>query len=266
MHKFLTILAFTFFSTILFCQNEGDKKTFLLQHLKDSEQFLYQMLEDITPTTWAYKENDAVWSIGNCAEHILLAEKNLLASTKQQLTNEKPTQKESPQTDETVLNIVYDRINKKVKTIKPFEPKNIWKNKAEFLTAHQAFRAKLYQFLKENDQNLDHFSTNSPAGEISLYQSLLVLGAHTARHTNQIEEIKYQLGLKTSKISFGGNVKVNVPTSERAAIRALFEDVLLLKIEEQQNYDRVLFDDGGFVVFVYLKPYSDVLVKFGSLE
>lgn len=251
MSRYLTMLLLFFFSSTLFCQNNKDKKAELIQHLKDSEEFLYQMLADITPTTWSYKNTEAAWSVGNCAEHILLAEKNLLVSAQKKLSTETPTPKESPQTDETVLNIVYDRINKKVKTIEPFEPKNEWKNKVSFLAAHRAFRKELYQFLETNKKNLDHYFTSSPAGEISLYQSFLVLGAHTARHTNQIEEIKYQLGLNTSKVSFGGNVKVNVPFSKRTAIQQLFGEVLLLKIDEQKNYDRVLFDDDGFVAFVY---------------
>ncbi|MCK8479806.1 DinB family protein [Psychroserpens algicola] len=64
----------------------------------------------------------------------------------------------------------------------------------------------------------------------------------------------------TFTIVFKGRVKVNAPASERENIQNFFGKVLGKEVEIQKNYDRVHFDGGGFVAYVYFDS-SDHLLK-----
>lgn len=240
---------------------ENEEMNRILVHLQESEQYILQMLADVEPAHWTHKIDAASWSISESAEHILIAEQGILKSIQNQIATEEPTDKTSPNTDEHILGILYDRVNKKVKTLEPFEPKGHWETRDEFIQAFMGNREALYSFLDETKADLNAYYTQSPAGEVSLRQMLLVLSGHTARHTHQIEEVKHTLGLKTATLAFGGSVKVNAPASEREAIRALFGDILLKEIDVQEKYDRVLFDDGGLAAFVYHEDESRLLSK-----
>ena len=244
-----------------FATNGDEKAVFMMNHLQESEAYLLKTLADVEAAHWNKKTDPESWSISECAEHILSAEKGILHSIQEKLKTDEPTIKAPPSSDEQVLNFLYDRVSKRVKTIEPLEPKGTWKSREEFVTAFKQSRAALYAFLKSNDKNLEQYFAHSPVGEISLFQNVLLLSGHTARHTNQIEEVKHELGLATATISFGGSVKVNVHTSQRVDVNKFFGELLLLKVEKQKNYDRVFFDGGGFVAFVYHDSEDMVLPR-----
>ncbi len=261
--KPLAIISIVLLLTAPFTIKAGDevRTAFLLNHLQESEAYLFATLTGIEGEHWERRTEEGRWSIAECAEHILDAERGILQKICQQLEDEVPVKKQPTLSNEQVLNFLYDRINKKAKTIAPLEPKGSWKSKSQFLAEYSSTREELYRFLKTNEKNLDHYFTGSPVGEISLYQNVLLLSGHTARHTNQIEEIKKVLGLKTAEIGFGGAVKVNVHYSKRTALNTLFGDVLLLEVEVHEKYDRVLFEGGGFVVFYYQQEEDQLLSK-----
>jgi len=240
---------------------EDDRQAFLMDHLKESEQYILNALSDVNDAHWNHRLNDQVWTISECAEHILVAEQAILAGIQKKLAEEQPVDKAEPQSDEAVLNILYDRVNKKVKTLEPFEPTGLWASKDQFLAAFKASRESLYAFIDKNEIDLHTYFNQSPAGEVSLHQMLLVLSGHTARHTHQIEEVKEPLGLSTALVAFGGTAKVNVHASKREDIHRLFGDILLLEIDKQKKYDRVLFDGGGFVVFYYQEDGDKIMEK-----
>ncbi|MBX2822960.1 MAG: DinB family protein [Rhodothermaceae bacterium] len=261
MNYFTLISLFLLTWIMTSLRTEDDRMAFLIDHLKESEQYILDVLNDVNDTHWSHKVNDQMWSIGESAEHILVAEQAILAGIQKKISEDQPVDKEEPQSDEAVLNILYDRVNKKVKTLEPFEPTGQWASKDEFLGAFKASRATLYAFIENNEIDLQRYFNQSPAGEVSLHQMLLVLSGHTARHTHQIEEVKEALGLSTALVAFGGRVKVNVHASKREEIKRLFQDILLLEIDEQKKYDRVLFDGGGFVVFYYQENEDKLLEK-----
>ena len=239
---------------------ENDERLSILQNqLQESEQYILQILAGVESAHWMKKNDPDRWSIAECAEHILTAERAILQSIRQKINEESPVDKAEPVTDEHVLNVLYDRVSKRVRTQEPFEPKGALVSKEAFILAFKESRQEISAFLDQNRADLHKYFTQSPAGEVSLHQMLLVLSGHTARHTNQIEEVKHELGLSTATIAFGGNVKVNVHTSKREEIKRLFGEILLLDIDEQKNYDRVMFDGGGFVAFVYHEDEARLL-------
>ena len=257
----ILLTIFLLISVAFSPQQDDDKEQFLLNHLEESEKYILHMLKDVTSAHWTSKPDSSTWSIAECSEHILTAEKAILQNIRKTIESETPLAKEVPSTDEDILNAIFDRVSNRVKTLPSFEPEGVWSSKQNFIEAYKEARKELYEFLQANEKNLHHYYTQSPAGEVSLHQMLLVLSAHTARHTHQIEEVKHGLDLATSQVVFGGNVKVNVHTSKREEVQRLFGDILLLDIDQQERYDRVLFDGDGFVAFVYHEDKGQLLAK-----
>ncbi len=230
-----------------------DDKGYALSYLAETELYLISMIRDVDQVSWNYRPSEGKWTIGETAEHILAAEKRLLGQIKKTLAEQKTDagKKSDIPSFEALLTQLHNRYTYKVKTIPDLEPVGKWISKEEFIKAFQDHRHKLIDFLATTDKTLDQYFTQSPVGTVNLLQYVMIAAGHGARHTLQIEEIKAVLGLKTTTVSFGGRVKVNVPEDQRENIRSFFKEVLRINIEEGERYDRMLFDGGGFVAMVY---------------
>ena len=264
---FLLLLSISFLNVAFPNSTEGvmseEEKTWLLEYLDETGRYLIDMLADVEADHWHQRQTEGVWTISECAEHILLTEKGILQKIKKLLVEQKPDPAKQPggTSTELILTAVMDRVSKREKTIRPLEPSNRWKTKEAFLETFQESRSMLKDFIKNNNSPLHHLFTNTPIGEVDLYQNLVVLAAHTSRHTMQIEEVKSSLGLRTATLSWGGACKVNTLSSDREKVKKLFGDLLHLKIESTEKHDKVFFEEGGFVVFLYTDDASKVLTQ-----
>lgn len=237
------------------------ERQWYLQQLEETEAYFLNMLDDVDAKAWTHRPEEEEWTIAECAEHILKAEQGILAKIQQLLKEQQPQAKKQAEISSTefILTTVMDRYNKKVKTIKPMEPSGVWSTKAEFIQTYRDAREGLRQFIKETQAPLHHYFTASPIGEVDLYQNLVILTAHTARHTQQIESIKARLGLQTLSMVFGAACKVNTPLAEREKVQEFFGEILYLQVEAHSNYDKVVFGDGSFIAFVYSDEAEKVL-------
>lgn len=236
------------------------ERTFLLSYLDETETYLIQMLNDVPPELWNKTAGDGKWSIAGCTEHILTSEAGIIQKNYAQIqTGEtQPEQTSGVQEDEQILLWVNDRIHKRVKTSENLEPTGKWKNKEEFIRAFKASRSGLRAYLTEVNAPLRHYFTSSPFGEIDLYQMYLVALAHGSRHTQQIEEIKYEMGLTTLSFAFGARAKVNCPVSAREEVQKLFGEVLHRRIDSSAQVDKVFFSEDGFVAFFYTSEQNSL--------
>ena len=70
-------------------------------------------------------------------------------------------------------------------------PTGRWATEAELTKAFEASRKANMDYIKTtNDDLRDHFFDHPVFGTLDGYQWLLLLSAHSARHTEQIEEVK----------------------------------------------------------------------------
>ncbi len=257
---FTLALSFTFVLGMANVEDNSDK-TKALDYLADTESYHLSMLADVDEKAWNHRIAEGKWTIAETAEHVLTSEKNIFATIQKTLANEKPdANKKSEIPSFEILKMqLHDRYSKRVKTVAPLEPKGAWISKKDYIKAYQKHRAEMIDFLKQNDQNLDHFFAATPVGVMTLTQYVVLAGAHASRHTLQIEEIKSALGLKTISVVFGGRVKVNIAADQREKVQAFFGEVLGLSIDKKERYDRILFDGGGFMAMVYHTDESQLL-------
>ncbi|MEX2235277.1 MAG: hypothetical protein WD824_24145 [Cyclobacteriaceae bacterium] len=91
-------------------------------------------------------------------------------------------------TDDAVVKMIADR-SAKVKTQEAFEPTGKF----------GSFDATLSEFKTKRDNNINYIKTTSddlrnhyndfPFGKIDAYQTILLMAAHSKRHTDQIDEV-----------------------------------------------------------------------------
>ncbi len=175
--------AFTAYSQ----QNTPTESTsFLINFLDVSYEQTEKTLASIEEELWQYKPHEEIWSIAECMEHIVSAEKILLGQMSDALETPPNTEKILSARDGLVIAFTVDR-GKKVKT--RLEPQEITKTKEAYLEALSNSREKIKAFVLSNQDVLRNHFGQAPFGEVDVYQLALVIGAHGLRHTAQMKEI-----------------------------------------------------------------------------
>ncbi|MEP1141434.1 MAG: DinB family protein, partial [Balneola sp.] len=77
----------------------------------------------------------------------------------------------------------------KVQTAAPFEPSGKWDSKAKMLAELEKSRSQLVQFISSTDADLRGYSVTIPIGKVDVYQIMLIMSAHSQRHTFQMMEV-----------------------------------------------------------------------------
>lgn len=132
------------------------------------------------------------WSVLDCVKHIAITEQSLWQMTNGAIATAVNPEKRSEikATDEQVVEMIESRA-RKVKTTTPMEPKNTpYKSLHEALESFVKSRSKLINYVKSADADLRNHVVNMGFASFDAYQMILFIGAHSNRHTQQIEEVK----------------------------------------------------------------------------
>lgn len=139
-----------------------------------------------------FKASPEKWSIRECALHLAAAEKELWAMAEKNIM-EKPNpelRSEIQFTDKDLIAAVEDRSHKS-KTFAALEPTNSpYHTLSEALAAFKRDRQKLIDFTKSSKVDLRNHVLILPLGKYDAYQFILLIAAHSNRHTQQIIEVK----------------------------------------------------------------------------
>ena len=92
--------------------------------------------------------------------------------------------------DELILTAVPDRSHK-AQAPEFLKPTNRWATEAELTKAFEDERKTTMDYVKTtNDDLRDHFGPHPVFGTLDAYQWILLISAHSERHTKQIAEVK----------------------------------------------------------------------------
>lgn len=160
--------------------------------LKETEMGVYAAVKNLSEAQLKFKPAEDKWSVEECLKHIAASETMLWQAAngaiEQAANPEKRT--EIKMTDEEVKTKIADRSHK-VKTMTPLEPQNIaFKNAEEALASFKENRTKLITYVNDTEADLRNHVATFPFGSLDAYQVILFIGAHSRRHTLQIEEVK----------------------------------------------------------------------------
>ncbi|MCD2422015.1 DinB family protein [Niabella pedocola] len=167
----------------------ADRK-FAIDYYLKTKQRLLNDVQQLTDAQLNYKPDSSRWSVAQCIEHIALAENGIWQWCMMTLKNDSATliKPGTPVTNEQLIAAVTDR-SKKAQAPEVLRPGNQFSGAKEALAAYLSKRDSTIQFLKSTQEPLETHYMQTPAGTLSVFQGLLLLAAHSERHTLQIEEL-----------------------------------------------------------------------------
>lgn len=162
-----------------------------LAYLKKTRAGVIAATKGLSPAQLNFKPAPERWSVAEVMEHIASAEDFLMGMIQEQAMKApaRPPGEDIKALDELVINGISDR-SKKVQAPEPLKPTNRYGSPEASLKHFKESRAKTVAFLNNTHDLRDH-AIDSPLGKkLDAYQWVLFIGAHSARHTKQIEEVK----------------------------------------------------------------------------
>ncbi len=162
------------------------ERDFLRNYLNVSLEMTKQALQDVDKELWAYKPSGGGWSIGECMEHIMLAENALFKQVQGSLQKPANNDKFLARKDGFVITKTTDR-GKKVTT--PLKPQTVSMSKKQYIKTLENSRETIISFIQDPAVELRNHFGKSPFGEVDTYQLILIIAGHGMRHTAQIQEV-----------------------------------------------------------------------------
>lgn len=170
-------------------QGERDRA---MSHMHATRKMFLDSLAGVTQAQWEFKPAPEVWSIAEVAEHITLSEDMLfdLATKRALKTPPDPAMKTDPAGDEKLLAAVVDR-STKVKAPEALNPKRTFQTMTELISEFKKRRDRNIAYVQTTEDPLRAHAAKHPVlGPLDAYQWLLLLSAHSERHTLQLNEVK----------------------------------------------------------------------------
>lgn len=189
--NFTCLMALT--SAGLWAQPLGtDERSTGMTHLYMSRMKFLNSIAGLSPEQLAFKASPERWSIAECAEHITLSEDLLFKMAERALAAPavKRDSTEYLRVDQQVLKTMVDR-SKKGTAPEALKPSHKWKTMEGMITEFKEKRKKTLEWVERTDADVRGRALPHPEfKELDAYQWVLLLSAHTERHTLQILEVK----------------------------------------------------------------------------
>ncbi|MGA8762162.1 MAG: DinB family protein [Candidatus Sulfotelmatobacter sp.] len=169
-----------------------EREAAIKQFQTTRDNFL-KSIAGLSQKQWTFKSAPDRWSVAEVAEHITISESTIFGLVQNQIMQSPAAPDKRDQVkgkDEIVLEKVPDRSHK-VQAPEFLRPTGRWPTEADLTKAFEDSRATTIEYVRTtNDDLRDHFLDHPVLGTLDGYQWLLLISAHSARHTAQIEEVK----------------------------------------------------------------------------
>lgn len=192
----LVLTAIILSAFTLKAQITEDERAALVKQFEDTKANLLKDVNGLSDAQMKFKTAPDRWSVADCLEHIILAEKGLFEmeqnAVKQPANPDK--RKDIKVKDEDLTKMLGDR-SKKNKAPEMLQPKGTFATSAEAIAAFTAQRDKIIDYVKTTNEDLRNHVADMPMGSpMDAYQILLLVAGHSGRHTKQLEEVKADPG------------------------------------------------------------------------
>jgi hypothetical protein len=164
-----------------------------LQYLEQTKKGVVDATAGLSEAQWNFKPGPDRWSVAEVMEHLAVAE-DMIRAMDQDKVMKSPVVPlrdavELKKIDDSVIANVPDRSHK-VQAPEPMKPTNRFGSPQEAEKHFLESRATTEEYLK-NTHDLRAHTMDSPMGvPLDGYQWILLLTAHSERHTKQILEVK----------------------------------------------------------------------------
>src|ERR1700722_1823307 len=175
----------------------AEERTRVLNYLEDSRKEFLMSIDGVTEEQWKWKPAPERWSVGETAEHIVLAEA-LLFGTVQKAIASPPNPAWEEKTKGKTEFIEKGRAPRLGKATAP-EP-IVPGGKMTQLQVRETFlkqRVEIEKFARDTQVSLKEYTVEHPFAvfnTLNAYQWLIYAPLHTERHDKQIAEVKATQG------------------------------------------------------------------------
>lgn len=187
---FFALVAMVSFTGLSDHLTEKERK-FASDFLTGTRDTLVDITKNLSEEQLKYKTAPDRWSVEDCVKHIAAAESGLWKMADSIINSPANPEKRSEikNSDEKVIAMITDR-SFKAQAPEPLKPQNTpFKTYGEAINSFTENRDKLIKYVNSTDKDLRGHVVNFPMGYFDTYQMLLFIGAHSKRHTLQIQEV-----------------------------------------------------------------------------
>jgi uncharacterized damage-inducible protein DinB len=178
-----------------------EQRAFATNYLQQTKQEFLKSIEGLTEEQLKFKAKEGKWCIMDCAEHIALAEQTLFSVIQKQLKEPADSlrKKHLKMTEKKIITRLTFRLVK-VKAPEVIKPSGKFATIDAIKLAFTAKRDSTIIYVETTQDPLHtHFWKHPATGTIDLYQTIILMSAHTKRHILQIEEVKNSKGFPENK-------------------------------------------------------------------
>jgi len=169
--------------------SQADKEK-ALELLESTKKDVLDATKGLSEAQWNFKPAPDRWSIAECMEHIAASEDFIrgMIVEKVMLAPAAPD-RDVAKIDAAIVTGVEDR-SRKAQAPEPLKPSNRFGSPQAAIDHFVESRAKTEDFLKNTPGLRDH-AADSPVGtKWDAYEFVLMIAAHSERHTKQMLEVK----------------------------------------------------------------------------
>jgi hypothetical protein len=167
------------------------ERAFLVEQLEQSKKNMLSSIQGLTEAQWRFKPAPSVWSVAECAEHIILAEGYFFGAAEQAMKTPPVARLESAnaETDHKMVVMFNDR-TQKATAPEPIVPAGRLATPSDAVKEFTERRDRSIAYVKSTSDEVRAHSIKGPMGPMDAYQLLVAMAAHSARHTAQIREVE----------------------------------------------------------------------------
>ena len=173
------------------------ERTKVLNWLGESQKEFLAAIDGVTMTQWKWKPAPERWSVGEVAEHIVLAEAGLFDRLKKAIVAPADPDWEQRTRGKTeMIEMVMAPRMGRAQAPEPLVPSGKL-TLAEVKTRFASQREAIVKFARETDAPLKEHLAEHPFpafNPLNAYQWLIYIPLHTMRHDQQIAEVKATAG------------------------------------------------------------------------
>jgi len=164
-----------------------------VKYLTDSHAEFLAAIDGVTDAQWKWKPAPDRWSVGECAEHIVMAETGMWDKIQGAVAAPANPDWETATKGKTEIieTVMAPRLGKATAP-EPLVPTGSM-TKAEVKARFEKQRALLEKFARETEAGLKEHTAEHPFpmfSPLNAYQWLIYAPLHTMRHDKQIAEVK----------------------------------------------------------------------------
>ena len=178
------------FSFINYTEITQVERKFAVDHLNKTRTDLMDAVKGLSEAQLNFKADANRWSVLECVQHITLASPGIFGLEQGTLKMPNDSGFKASFPDEQFITMIEDRSHK-AQAPEPFKPVHSpYKNLDETLKAFNEGRDSLITYVNTTNDDLRNHIAKLTFGNADAYQIILLISAHTNRHTQQINEVK----------------------------------------------------------------------------